>query len=213
LADDPTYESYLKLIGLTKADVYGGMVAVMAVVVALVISLYAAWRIGAVRHEEDSERAEHLLTRPLTRSRWLGGHLLLALGSVMALSLVNALMMWIGAIVTDAPLDLADMIGASANLLPVILLFGGIAVATFGLAPRLTIAVPAAAAALAYVLSFAGPAIDLPGWVAGLSPFYHVALVPVADYALTQGLVMLALALAMTALGWLAFTRRDVVGA
>jgi ABC-2 type transport system permease protein len=213
LAEDPAYESYLKLIGLTKADVYGGMVAVMAVVIAIVISLYAAWRIGAVRNEEDSERAEHLLTRPLSRSRWLGGHLLLAVASIIVLSLVNAVLTWMGAEVTSAPIGLADMIEASANLLPVVMVFGGLAVAMFGLAPRLTIAVPAGAVGVAYVLSFIGPALDLPGWVTGLSPFYHVSLVPVADYALLQGLVMLALALALTAVGWFAFTRRDAMGA
>jgi ABC-2 type transport system permease protein len=213
LADDPAYTAYLELMGISKGEIYGGMVAVMAVVIALVISLYAAFRMGAVRNEEASERAEHLLTRPLSRSRWLGGHLVLALVGVAALSLVNAVVMWLGVVVTDAPIGLADMVEASLNLLPVILLFGGVAVAMFGLAPRLTIAVPAAAVAVAYVLSFVGPALDLPGWVTGLSPFYHVALVPVAGYAVTQGLVMLGIASLATAVGWVAFTRRDLVGA
>ncbi|MCZ3388142.1 MAG: hypothetical protein LH645_03265 [Actinomycetia bacterium] len=36
-------------------------------------------------------------------------------------------------------------------------------------------------------LTAVGPALDLPGWLIGLSPFYHLALVPVADYALTRG--------------------------
>jgi ABC-2 type transport system permease protein len=213
MADDPTYQGYLDLMDISKSEVYGGMVAVMTVVIAIVISLYAAWRIGAVRSEEDSDRAEHLLTRPLTRSRWLGGHVLLALASIVLLTLVNAVLMWVGAAVTDAPIGLLDMVEASANLLPVILLFGGIAIAMFGVFPRLTIAVPAAAVALAYVLSFIGPALDLPGWITGLSPFYHVSLVPVANYELTQGLVMLGLAAATTAVGWYAFTRRDVVSA
>jgi len=213
LADDPAYESYLELVGLTPRDVYGGMVAVMGVVIALVISLYSAWRIGAVRNEEDSDRAEHLLTRPLTRSRWLGGHLALAIASVLALALVSTLSTWLGATLTDAPVSFGDVLASSGNLLPVILLFGGIAVAMFGLVPRLTIAVPAGAVAVAYVLSLVGPALDLPGWVTGISPFYHVSLVPIADYALTQGVVMCALALLATALGWVAFNRRDLLGA
>ena len=213
LVDDPAYQGYLELVGLTKEDVYGGMVAVMTVVLALVISLYAAWRIGAVRNEEDSERAEHLLTRPLTRSRWLGGHVLLALLGVAALTVGTAVAMWVGAAVTEAPIGLVDMVAASANLLPVIVLFGGLAIAMFGLAPRLTIAVPAGAVAVAYVLSFVGPALNLPAWVIGLSPFYHVSLVPVADYALTQGVVMTCIAVLLTAVGWVSFTRRDLVGA
>ena len=61
----------------------------MAVLFGLMISLYATWRIGAVRDEEDAERAEHLLTRPLTRGRWLGGHLVLTVVSVLVLVAVN----------------------------------------------------------------------------------------------------------------------------
>ena len=213
LVDDPTYESYLDLLGLTAADVYLGMVAAMAVVIALVVSLYLAWRIGAVRNEEDSERVDQLLTRPLTRGRWLGGHLVLAVASVLLLMFVNAGSTWVGARLTDAPVSFVDLVAASANLLPVILLFGSLAVAMFGLAPRLTIAVPVAAAAVAYVVSFVGPALDLPGWVTGFSPFYHVALVPVADYATMQGLVMLGLSIVVAGIGWVAFQRRDLVGA
>jgi ABC-2 type transport system permease protein len=120
---------------------------------------------------------------------------------------------WVGAAVTGADVSLLDTIDAGANLLPVILLFGGLAVAMFGLAPRLTIGVPVGAVVVAYVLSFVGPALDLPGWVVGISPFYHVALVPVNDFALTQGLIMIGLALVATAVGWVAFHRRDLVGA
>ncbi|HUV49122.1 MAG TPA: hypothetical protein VMX11_09095 [Actinomycetes bacterium] len=213
LADDPAYEQYLELLGMTKEDISLGMVAVMAVVSGLIISLYAAWRIGAVRNEEDAERAEHLLTRPLTRGRWLGGHLVLAVISAVLLVLLAGTATWVGAAVTGAEVSLLDTIDAGANLLPVILLFGGLAVAMFGLAPRLTIGVPVGAVVVAYVLSFVGPALDLPGWVVGISPFYHVALVPVNDFALTQGLVMVGLALAATAVGWVAFNRRDFVGA
>jgi ABC-2 type transport system permease protein len=213
LADDPAYEQYMELLGLTKEDVTIGMVAFMAVVVGLVISLYAAWRVGAVRAEEDAERAEHLLTRPLTRRRWLGGHLLLGLFSVVLLVVVNGLATWFGGAITDAGVSATDAVAAVANALPVILLFGGLAVAMFGLAPRLTIAVPVGGVVVSYILSFIGPALDFPGWLTGLSPFYHLALVPLEDYALTQGLVMTAIAVAATAVGAVAFSRRDLVGA
>jgi ABC-2 type transport system permease protein len=121
--------------------------------------------------------------------------------------------MWFGGAVTDSGVSLADTVAAGANLLPVILLFGGLAVAMFGIAPRLTIAVPVGGVVVTYVLQIVGPALELPGWVIGISPFYHLALVPVADYAWTQGVVMTGLAVAASALGMAAFNRRDLVGA
>jgi ABC-2 type transport system permease protein len=189
------------------------MVSFMAVVAGLVTSLYAAWRVGAVRNEEDEERAEHLLTRPLPRWRWLGGHLLLGLGSVLVLVAVTGVATWAGAAMTDAGVTLGDTLAAASNQLPVIVLFGALAVAMFGVAPRLTVAVPVGAVVVAYILSFVGPALELPGWVVGLSPFYHLAMVPLDDYAVTEGLVMVALAVALVAVGMGAFQRRDVVGA
>jgi ABC-2 type transport system permease protein len=213
LADDPSYEVWLDLMGIDPDEVAVGMVSFMAVVVGLVTSLYAAWRMGAVRNEEDEERAEHLLTRPLPRWRWLGGHLLLGFASVLVLVGVTAVATWAGAAMTDAGVTLADTLAAASNQLPVILLFGGLAVAMFGLAPRLTVAVPVGAVVVSYILSFVGPALELPGWVIGLSPFYHLAMVPLDDYGLTQGLVLLALAAVATAVGVRAFQRRDIVGA
>jgi ABC-2 type transport system permease protein len=213
LADDPSYEVWLDLMGIEPDEVAVGMVSFMAVVAGLVTSLYAAWRVGAVRNEEDEERAEHLLTRPLPRWRWLGGHLLLGLGSVLVLVAVTGVATWAGAAMTDAGVTLGDTLAAASNQLPVIVLFGALAVAMFGVAPRLTVAVPVGAVVVAYILSFVGPALELPGWVVGLSPFYHLAMVPLDDYAVTEGLVMVALAVALVAVGMGAFQRRDVVGA
>jgi ABC-2 type transport system permease protein len=133
--------------------------------------------------------------------------------SVIVLVVVNGLATWAGAAVTDAGVSVGDTVAATANSLPVILVFGGLAVAMFGLAPRLTIAVPVGGIVVSYILSFVGPALDFPGWLTGFSPFYHLALVPVDAYALTQGVVMTALALALTGVGWYAFGRRDLVGA
>ena len=81
----------------------------------------------------------------------------------MLLVVVNGLATWIGGAITDAGVSAADAVAAVANGLPVILLFGGLAVAMFGLAPRLTIAVPVGGVVVAYILSFIGPALDFPG--------------------------------------------------
>ena len=46
-----------------------------------------------------------------------------------------------------------------------------------------------------------------------LSPFQHLAAVPVHPYALTPGVLMLLVAAALAALGVAAFGRRDLTGA
>ena len=50
--------------GLDVALTVDGFVGVMSVTLGVGFALYAAWRIGAVRSEEESGRADNLLTRP-----------------------------------------------------------------------------------------------------------------------------------------------------
>lgn len=213
LAGDPNYQRLLDSLGWDAADTARGFLGVMGIVIGLIVALYVAWRIGAARQEESSERLEHLLTRPVKRWRWLGGHVLLAIASTALLLVVTGGMTWVGSLPTDATFSLADAVASTLNLLPLALLFGGIAVAVFGLAPRLTVAVPVGAVFATYVLSLVGPGMDLPGWLIGISPFYHVAYVPADPFAWPAAVVMLGLAAGGVLVGTTAFQRRDLVGA
>ena len=98
------------------------------------------------------------------------------------------------------------------NTLPVVVLVGGLAVLTFGLLPRLTVAVPVTVTLVGYVLTFLGPALKWPSWVVDLSPWTHLALVPAVDWAATSGVIMLLLGVVMGLLGLLLFRRRDIIG-
>ena len=85
----------------------------------------------------------------------------------------------------------------------------GATVALFGLVPR------AAAAAwgvlgACVLLSVLGPLLGLPDWVLGLSPFDHVPQLPADDFSAAPLLALCAVAAALTALGMLAFRRRDL---
>jgi Putative exporter of polyketide antibiotics len=61
------------------------------------------------------------------------------------------------------------------NALPVVLLVGGLAVLTFGLLPRLTVAVPVTVTVVGYLVTLLGPALLWPDWVLNVSPFTHLA--------------------------------------
>jgi ABC-2 type transport system permease protein len=79
--------------------------------------------------------------------------------------------------------------------------------------PRLTVPVSASAAAVAYLLPSIGDAMSWPQWVMDLSPFEHLAIVPIHPYALQSGLVLAGVALIVTVVGAIGFARRDLVGA
>ena len=83
----------------------------------------------------------------------------------------------------------------------------------FGIAPRGTVAVGASAAVVAYVLQLVGPLLEWPDWVVAVSPFHHLAAVPVDPFGLSAAIVMVVVGVALAGAGILAFERRDLVGA
>jgi ABC-2 type transport system permease protein len=213
LVDDPGLRETLATFGIDVGDVTRGMVSFMGTLFGLLLSLYAAWRIGAVRTEEESGRADLMLVRPLTRRAWLGGQIALTSASVVGLTTSTGLCMWAGGRLTGSSLTAGDALASMLNTLPVALLYTSVALLLLGLRPRLAVSLSAGAAAVGYLLPVVGSALSLPAWLLDVSPFQHLARVPLRPYALTSGLVMLVLAAVLTGLGVAGFARRDLTGA
>jgi ABC-2 type transport system permease protein len=211
IAEDEGYQQILASVGLEAALTLEGFVAVMAFTFGLAVSLYVVFRLGAARAEEESQRLEAVLARPVSRMRWLAGHVLLTCVGAVALTAVVGVATWGGARAAGShELDLVDATAASANTLPVVALVAGLTIGLYGVAPRLTVPVPLAVTVGSFVLYLLGPALKWPGWVLDLSPFTHLAMVPQEAWAVTAAAVMSAVAVALTAVGAVAFGRRDL---
>ncbi|MEU8120433.1 hypothetical protein AB0C21_17130 [Spirillospora sp. NPDC049024] len=212
VADDPNYQRVLERIGWDAGDVADGFVGAMGVLIGLLIALYACWRIGAARAEEAAGRLDHVLVRPVTRRRWLGGHVLLALASSLLLALAASAAMWAGAAATGADVGLTDTLAAVLNPLPVVALATGLAVLLFGARPRLTVPGSVAAVVAGYLIETIGPALGWPDAVLDASPFHHLAQVPAEPFQPVAAAVMTALAVVLAGAGHLLFERRDLTG-
>jgi ABC-2 type transport system permease protein len=212
VAGDPTYGRILEDFGVDLTDVTQGVVALLGGTLGVVFALYACWRIGAVREEEASGRADHLLARPLARRRWLGWHALLALLATVLLTVLAGVALWVGAAATRASVGLTDAVGAMLGPLPAVVLFAGLAVLCFGTAPRLTVALSVGLAVAAYLVELLGISLGLPTVVLDLSPFHHVSAMPMEPFQLLPAAVLAGLGLLTALLGIIAFERRDVTG-
>jgi ABC-2 type transport system permease protein len=84
-----------------------------------------------------------------------------------------------------------------------------VATLLFGVLPR---AVPAAWALVAFglIAGTFGPLLDLPEAVLDLSPFAAAAAMPLEDFRFTPVLALTAIAVAVAAVGFLGFRRRDL---
>jgi len=213
LAKDESYQKIMADLGLDQALTVLGFLGLIGVVFGVAVALQVAWRMGAARGEEESGRVEAILARPVSRLRWLGGHALLSLLGGALLLATTGTALWLGVPASGSDeITWDNAMRSVLNTLPVVVLIGGLAVFSFGLLPRLTVAIPVTVTVVGYIVTLLGPALSWPTWVLNVSPFTHLAWVPAVPWAATSGIVMTCLGLVLLGGGLIAFRRRDVVG-
>jgi ABC-2 type transport system permease protein len=164
-----------------------------------------------LHQEEADQRAETLLSGAVSRSRWLTSHLVMALiGSAVAIVIAGAVAgLSYGIAAHDVGGKLWMVVGTALVQLPAVWLPAAVTVALFGLAPRFS---PVAWGVLVgfVTLYLIGSLSGLPQWVLDLEPFAHTPLVTAGAFTPVPLLCLLAIDVALIALGLAAFRRRDV---
>jgi ABC-2 type transport system permease protein len=210
---DETYRRLLESMGMDMSVPIVGFLSYIALVMALPFAAFTGWRLGAIRQEEADGRLENLLVRGVARRRWLTVTAVYAFLAAAILVVATGLGLWAGAHLVGAPVTTAQLVEPMAGTLPLVALFTGISVLVFGVAPRLTVAVPVTLAVVGFLLDTFGTALKWPDAVLAVSPFHHLARLPGTPMTTTAVVVMTAAGLAAAAVGVVAFARRDLRGA
>ncbi|MET8941536.1 ABC transporter permease [Streptomyces rubiginosohelvolus] len=193
--------------GATVAESFASMVMVVVAVVAAVYVVMAALR---PRAEENAGRAEPLLATGLSRDRWLGSHVAVALTGGTALLVLAGLCFGVSGAASagDGSLVL-ELTLALAAYAPALWDTVGVAVLLFGWFPRAG-AVAWIVPVYAFLVGYLGPILQLPVGLTNLSPFGHVPQLPAAPMTWTPLLALTAVAAGLIALGLAGFRRRDL---
>jgi polyether ionophore transport system permease protein len=203
-------EEVNELFAQAAGSLVDNYLAISLLSMALIGTGFAIAAVLKMRSEETAGRLEPLLATALARPRWAAGYVAVAaLGTVVVLAASG-----LGAGIADAANSddlgrLPLLVGSSVALAPAVWVLIGVAVALFGLLPRVTAAAWGFLAAC-YLAAFLGPLLGLPDWVMDLSPFTHVPLLPAADLDVVPLLVLTAIAAALCAVGLVGFRRRNV---
>ncbi len=198
-------------MGYVALDTHEGYVAIVLGFFFVVgVALFSAVQAAAIREEEASWRIEHLLARPVGRVRWLVTRTLAAAIGVVVLGVVVGVVVWAATALGGATLAFSDALLAGVNLMPAALLFLGLGILVFGLAPRLTAPLTFGLVIATYLLDFVGPLLELPDGLLDVSPFRHLAAVPASDLDVIAALIMLAIGTLAALAGGAAFRYRDL---
>lgn len=185
--------------GLTDA-----FLASMVGMMGLVAALYVVGSVLRLHGEETSGRAEPVLANAVGRLRWAAGHLTVAFGGVVLLMLLTGLGFAVG-----YGRQVGPILGACLLQVAAVWVIGGLAVALYGLLPRLAPAAWGVAGAV-LLIGWVGPALDAPQAVLDVSPFGHLPKLPGGEMSWGPVLVLVGLAAALVAGGLAGLRRRDM---
>jgi ABC-2 type transport system permease protein len=198
------------ILGSSQADIVDQYFAVSMLAMALIGAGFGIQSALKMRGEETAGHLESLLATALSRPRWAAAYVAVAMGGSVIVLGANGLGAGLAdAINSDDAGQLPRLLAAGLAPLPAVWVVIAAAVALFGLAPR---AVAAAWGVLGacVLLTVLGPLLDLPRWVLDLSPFEHVPQLPGGDLRAAPLIGLCAAAAALTAVGMVAFRRRDL---
>jgi ABC-2 type transport system permease protein len=208
--DNQKLNDMLARIGGAKGLTDAYLAACFAIV-GVTAAAYTVQATVRLRGEESSGRLEPLLATRVGRVRWALSHVVFAVvGTAVLLAgagLAGGLAY--GLQIHDVGGQVGQLLGAALVQLPAAWVLAGLAVALFGLAPRLA-TLAWAGLVVCVLLLLVGAAVGLSQPVIDVSPFTHVPKLPGSAFTGTPMLWLTAIAAVLGAGGLLGFRRRDI---
>ncbi|HET9516522.1 MAG TPA: hypothetical protein VFO77_02220, partial [Actinoplanes sp.] len=212
LTDNPALAADAAQAGFSQLGAVEGFTATLYALLAMPVGGFAAVRLSGYAAAEASRHLTLLAAQPLTRLRMLAAELAATTGGAVALCTVAGAAVWAGLAATGGRLSLPDALTGAWNALPIVLLSLGAATLAVGWLPQGVGVVGALPATGGFLLMVIADSVNAPSWLRELSPFAHLAPVPLTGVDWTSTLVMTGLAVILTVAGAVGYRRRDLQG-
>jgi ABC-2 type transport system permease protein len=196
--------------GFAGLDSANGFAAALFGLLAIPTSLYAAARLAALVTDERDSRWTLVLATNIPRIRLASTEIAVTTAGMLLLHVTAGLAMWGGAAITGAPLTIGHALSGALYSASVAWLAVGAATLAVGWLPSAVGAVGAVPVAGGFLLNVLADSAGAPPWVAGMSPFAHLASVPNAapNWVATTAFILIGVGL--VAMGITGYVHRDL---
>jgi ABC-2 type transport system permease protein len=181
--------------------------------VAALVALVGAGQLSAARAEESAGRLEHLLARPVSRTRWLGGRLSVAVVALVVSGVGAGVFAWLGATSEHAGVSFGALLGAGVNVVPPALAILGIGVLAYGLWPRAASIIVYSVIGWSLLVVVVGGIGATNHFLLDTSVFHQMTSAPAASPDWVTNGALCAVGAVGALAGAVAFGRRDLQGA
>jgi ABC-2 type transport system permease protein len=200
----------LEVMGADEGDLVRSYYSFILAFTCILATAYTLVSVLRLRHDERAGIAEPVLSAGVSRVRWaLSGVVVALLGTVVVMGLIGLGTAGMHVLTTGDGELFWPILGGALSYIPAAVLLIGLAVLLHGLAPRLAPLVWVVFA-FAMLQSYLGEILDLPDWVAGISPFWHLPLLPAESFEPGPALVLTALGVVGVGIGLLGLRHRDL---
>jgi ABC-2 type transport system permease protein len=177
-----------------------------------IAAAYAITGTLRLQSEEVERRADHVLAASVSRLRWATSDLVIvAIGSAAVLAAFGlSAGLTYGLSTGNTGYEFPRVLAAALAYLPAVWVMAGIAMALYGLVPRLTFVSWAALGAFIGV-ELIGQTLQVSQSVLNISPFNHVPAVLVSGVSVMPLVSLTLVATALTTIGLVGFRRRSIV--
>jgi ABC-2 type transport system permease protein len=183
------------------------LVAAFASVGAVIISGFAASVVAHGGGEEHDGRTEEVLATATERSTAFWAVALVAIGGVSMLLAVTGVAMAVGA--AGSQVSPGQTFAAALAQLPAAWVVAALALLGLSWASRYAVVGWALIVAF-FVVGPLAELLDLPRWVAGLSPYSHVPKVPAEPFRLLPEVTLTLIATLAVVVAWWRYRERDI---
>ena len=194
-------------LGAVGAEAY---LAVAFLLMAILVSFVGAGQLSATRSEEAEGRLDNLLVRPVSRSRWYAGRLLVASAALIAGGLIAGIFAWLGAASQHSGVDFSSVLEAGLNVVPPGLCILGIGALVFGVAPRATTMATYGLLVWSFLVELVGSVVGLNHFVLDTSVFHQMAAAPAVAPDWVTGGALVGVGMAAALAGGVALRLRDL---
>ncbi|WP_432483603.1 polyketide antibiotic transporter [Kineococcus esterisolvens] len=197
--------------GFAALDSVRGFAATVFSLLPVPVGVFAAVRIAALVSAEPDRRLALLAAGPVGRVRLLGTEAAVSAAGLLALLTVAGFATWAGVAASGGGLTLPEALRGTWSTAPVALLCLGAAVLAAGWLPSATALVGSLPAVGGFLLQVLADSTGAPAWVREVSPFAHLALVPLEPAGTAAALVMTLVAVLLAVVGAAGYRRRDLL--